>query len=105
MWLALRSGWYRIEPGRWESATGVCPLVAAAKICGVWRNGHAADGGALWGDEEQPAPASFEFAVAFDLYAEEAGTDAAIELLLEEPDPRSLTDGWLPGFDRAGLAA
>jgi len=105
MRLALRSGWYRIEPGSWESATAVCPLAAAAKVAGVWRDGHAADGGALWGDEHEPAITGFAFAVAFDLYAEEAGTDAAIELLLEELDPRSLTDGWLPGFDRPGLAA
>ena len=32
MSVALASGWYSIEPGGYESAAGVCPIVAAAKI-------------------------------------------------------------------------
>ena len=98
MSVALRSGWYRIEPCLWESDTGVCPFVAAAKISGFWRDGHAADGGPLWGDEESPTTAVFEFAISFDLYAKVAGTGAAVQLVLEELTLRSLPEG-LPGFD------
>ncbi len=101
MWLALRSGWYRIEPGSWESATAVCPYTAAAKIAGVWRDGHAADGGPSWGDEKEPTAVGMEFAVSFDCYATVAGTDAAIELVLDALTTGSLGDGSLPGFNIA----
>ena len=83
MLLALNSGWYTIEPNEYESATGVCPFVAAAKMAGVWRNGHAADGGLDWGSEAAPSNPCFIFAVSFDVYAEEAGTDRAIEVVFE----------------------
>ena len=84
MLLALRSGWYVIEAGGYESDTAVCPLVAAAKIAGVWRDGHAADGGPDWGGETAPSEPAFTFAVGFDLYAEEVGIDAAVKLVLAE---------------------
>ena len=57
--------------------TGVCPFVAAAKITGVWRDGHAADGGPDWGDETTPNPRCFEFAVCFDVCSMEAGAERA----------------------------
>lgn len=79
---ALASGWYHIEPESYESQIGVCPLVAAALIAGVWRDGHAADGGPDWGSETEPSALCFVFAVSFDLFAEEAGTDRAIEVVL-----------------------
>jgi len=80
---ALASGWYHIEPGFYESETGVCPFVAAAKMAGVWRDGHAADGGTDWGSQTEPGAPCFVFAVSFDLYAEEAGTDRALEVVLQ----------------------
>ncbi len=83
MSVALASGWYSIEPGDYESATGVCPIVAAAKTAGFWRDGHSADGGAEWGTETEPSPPCFEFAVCFDMYAEVAGTSRAVEVVLE----------------------
>ncbi len=84
MSVALASGWYSIEPGGYESATGVCPIVAAAKIAGFWRDGHSADGGPEWGTETEPSPPCFEFAVCFDMYSEVAGTNTALDLVLEE---------------------
>lgn len=90
MRLALSSGWYTIEPNDYESGTGVCPYVAAAKCAGVWRDGHAGDGGPDWGTETEPNGQCFGFAVSFDLYADEAGTESAVELVLEELTPRSL---------------
>jgi hypothetical protein len=87
----LRSGWYTIEPNKYESATGVCPVVAAAKIAGVWRDGHTADGGPDWGDETHPNAEGFEFAVSFDVYADEVGTPAAVEMVLEELGARPVS--------------
>jgi len=84
MLLGLRSGWYVIKAEGYESPTGMCPLVAAAKIAGVWRDGHAADGGVDWGDETRPNKRCFEFAVAFDLYAGEVGTAVAVDVVLAE---------------------
>ena len=83
MSVALASGWYSIEPGHYESATGVCPLVAAAKIAGFWRDGHSADGGPEWGTETEPSPPCFEFAVCFYMYAEVAGATRAVEVVLQ----------------------
>jgi len=88
MLIALRSHWYSIEPDAWESATGVCPVVAAGKLAGVWRDGHLADGGPIWGSEESPSDEVFDFAVSFDLHADEVGTEAAVDLV-----ERTLSDG------------
>jgi len=89
---AVASGWFHIEPGVYESNTGVCPLVAAAKMAGVWRDGHAADGGPDWGSDTEPSVPCFVFAVSFDLYSEEAGIDRALEVVLQglNSEPRSL---------------
>lgn len=84
MWLALRSGWYRVRPGSWENEEGVCPFTAAAMVAGVWHDGHVANCGPEWGTEEEPTEAVFEFAVSFDLCAEEIGADRAVQLVLEE---------------------
>lgn len=105
MRLALRSGWYRIEPGSWETATAMCPLAAAARTAGVWRDGHCADGGPEWGTEDEPALEAWEFAVSFDVYAAEAGTDAAVELVLKALNARASdvlpASGLEPGGARA----
>ncbi len=81
MSVALRSGWFTIRAGVYDSDAGVCPLVAAGKVVGVWRDNHLADGGPDWGDENQPSPQCFEFAVCFDVYCMEAGVDRAVDVV------------------------
>ncbi len=83
MELALRSGWFELRAGRWESPSGVCPIVAAAKVAGIWRDGHCAAGGPDWGDEDAPSEPMMTFAVCFDLHAEDVGLVAAIQTLRE----------------------
>ena len=83
MRFAVRSGWFEIEAGVWESETAVCPIVAAGKVAGYWRGRHLADGGPEWGDQERPSPALMAFAVSFDVCAEEIGTAAAIGVVSE----------------------
>ena len=84
MTFALRSGWFTIRPGGYQSDAGVCPFTAAAKVAGVWRDGHAADGGPDWGDEATPNPRCFEFAVCFDVYSMEAGVERAVQVVGDE---------------------
>lgn len=88
MWLALRSGWYRIEAGFWETDDGLCPLAAAARVAGVWRNGVFAGHGPEWGDEHEPSVEAWDFAISFDVCAWELGTAAAVELVLSELEAR-----------------
>ena len=61
----------------------VCPIVAAAKMAGVWgQHGLRADH-PTWGRIEGPSPAVEEFAACFNLCAEEVGTSAALEVVIE----------------------
>jgi hypothetical protein len=80
MRVALRSGGFHIGIGRWQDGPGeaVCPITAAAITIGVWRNGHCADGGPDWGTQDQPSETVMEFAVCFDLAADELGLDRAV---------------------------
>jgi hypothetical protein len=77
---ALRRGGYGIGAGNWDQGPGgtVCPIRAAAMIAGVWRDGHCADGGPEWGTENEPSETVMEFAVCFDLAAEQFGLGEAV---------------------------
>lgn len=79
---ALDSDWFRIEPGAYEHGGpggAVCPIVAAATMAGVWRNGQLLPGNPGWGSPERPANEVEDFAAYFDLCAEECGSVNAIE--------------------------
>jgi hypothetical protein len=80
---ALRSGWFRIEPGAYEDGDPegpVCPIVAAATMAGAWLNGRLLPGNSEWGDSNGPTPAVEDFAAYFDLCAGELGTANALEI-------------------------
>lgn len=82
---ALDSDWFRIEPGAYEHGGpggAVCPIVAAATLAGIWRDGRLLPGNPVWGTPERPANEVEEFAAYFDLYAEDSGTAQAIETVL-----------------------
>ena len=94
-WLAraLRSTWFRIEPGAYEQdgpAAAVCPSVAAAMMAGVWKNGELLPGSPAWGTAERPACEVEEFAACFDLCAAESGTALAIEAVRQALDSQHL---------------
>lgn len=78
---ALDSDWFRIEPGAYEHGGpggAVCPIVAAATMAGIWRNGQLLPGNPVWGSPECPANEVEDFAAYFDLCAEESGSANAI---------------------------
>lgn len=87
VWLtrALRSGWYAIGPGAYDGGDGgrVCPIVAAAKMAGVWGAEGLRPDNPLWGTVDHPSPAVEEFAAYFDLCAEQLGTPAALAVVTE----------------------
>lgn len=94
---ALDSDWFRLEPGAYEhSGPGgpVCPIVAAATLAGIWRDGQLLPGNPVWGTPEHPANEVEDFAAYFDLCAEAVGTAQAIETvrgaLAAMPRPRKL---------------
>jgi hypothetical protein len=79
---ALDSEWFRIEPGAYEHGGpggAVCPIVAAATLAGIWRDGQLLPGNQVWGTSERPANEVEDFAAYFDLCAEDSGTGQAIE--------------------------
>lgn len=80
---ALRVGWFRIEPGAYETgARGgvVCPIVAAATMAGVWLNGGLLPGNSNWGSPSGPTAEVEDFAAYFDLCAEELGTAETVRI-------------------------
>ena len=87
VWLtrALRSGWYAIGPGAYGGGDGgrVCPIVAAAKMAGVWGADGLRPDNPFWGTVDHPSPAVEEFAAYFDLCAEQLGTPAALAVVTE----------------------
>jgi hypothetical protein len=93
VWLsrAVRSGWHQIGPGAYEdgSSNRVCPIVAAAKMASVWGERGLRAGHSTWGTPDGPSPAVEEFAASFDLCAEEIGTGAALEVVIESLEPQA----------------
>lgn len=87
VWLsrALRSGWYAMGPGTYEDGRSnrVCPIVAAAKMAGVWGERGVRADHPTWGTIDGPSSVVEEFAAYFDLCAEEIGTGAALEVVIE----------------------
>lgn len=81
MWRAIRSGWFRLEPGEYEGDNAVCPITAAATMAGVWDDGAVRSGSSEWGDSTGPTPAIEEFAAWFDLVAEAHGATAALQIV------------------------
>lgn len=96
MRVALRSGWFQIDTGSWQDGPGgaVCPITAAAMTVGVWRDGHCADGGPEWGSQEQPSEAVMEFAVCFDLAAEQLGLVRAVTTVRSALGERPEAAAW-----------
>lgn len=91
-WLihALDSDWFRIEPGAYEHGGpegGVCPIVAAATMAGIWRHGQLLPGNQAWGSSERPSSEVEDFAAYFDLCAEDSGTATAIDTVRRTLDP------------------
>jgi hypothetical protein len=79
---ALDCGWFQIEAGAYEHdgpGGAVCPIVAAATLAGIWRDGQLLPGNPAWGTPERPASEVEDFAAYFDLCAEGSGTAQAIE--------------------------
>lgn len=93
VWLsrALRSGWHQIGPGTYEDhgSDRMCPIVAAAKMAGVWGERGLRAGHPTWGTIDSPSPAVEEFAAYFDLCAEEIGTEVALEVVMEALAPQA----------------
>jgi hypothetical protein len=86
---ALDNDWFRIEPGAYEdvgSRGAMCPIVAAATLAGIWWDGRLLPGNPVWGTPERPANEVEDFAVYFDLCAEDSGTGQAIETVREALD-------------------
>jgi hypothetical protein len=84
LWMirALDSGWFRIAPGTYEQAgpgAAVCPIVAAATMAGVWRDGQLLPGNPAWGSADRPSTAVEDFAAYFDLCSEACGVAMALE--------------------------
>lgn len=78
---ALEEGSFRIGAGRFESELAVCPIVAAAKLIGIWVKGTPAAGGPAWGTEEAMSIAVEDFVGWFDLCAEESGLGVALSVV------------------------
>ena len=93
IWMAraIRSGWFEIGSGSYIDRAGgtVCPVVAAATLAGVWRNGQLLPGNDLWGTHSAPSEVVEEFASYFDLVAEDAGTEVALQIVDETLAERS----------------
>jgi hypothetical protein len=80
---ALRSGRYRIGYLRYETDLTVCPVVAGAKMAGIWNAGGVLPGNEEWGTSEGPAKRVWEFVVAFDACADKHGTGEAVEVIID----------------------
>lgn len=82
---AIRSGWFEIGSGDYEAGHGrtVCPVVAAAMLAEVWRDGRLLPGNELWGTETGPSEVVEDFASYFDLCTEEAGIEVAVQVVAE----------------------
>lgn len=79
---ALDSDWFRIESGAYEhggAGGAVCPIVAAATLAGIWRDGQLLPGNPTWGSPEGPTNEVEDFVAYFDLCAEASSTAEAIE--------------------------
>lgn len=86
---ALKSGWFRVEPGDYENGGpggAVCPIVAAATMAGLWSNGELLPGNPAWGSPSGPTAEIEDFAAYFDLCAEEFSTVIAIRIVNETLD-------------------
>lgn len=87
VWMAraIRSGWFEIRSGEYEAGDGraVCPVIAAAMLAEVWRDGRLLPGNELWGTEMGPSQVVEDFASYFDLCAEEAGIEVAVQVIAE----------------------
>ena len=82
---ALRSGWFSLTAGTYESGgpgASVCPITAAAKMAGAWADGAIAERHEAWGTPGGPSPEVEDFAAYFDLCVEEASLDRAIGIVL-----------------------
>jgi hypothetical protein len=87
---ALRSGWFSITAGTYGGGSEACPIVAAARMAGVWNGTGIRPGNPEWGGIAFPSPQVEDFAAYFDLYAEEFGIDEAVSIVLA-----SLQQAWL----------
>ena len=85
-----RIGWqrpaerlFRLAAGTYEDPGNgtVCPVVAAAKLAGVWVNGELAAGNPDWGTPTDPTAEIEDFAGYFDLCVEELGLAQTIEIV------------------------
>ncbi|MCB0857455.1 MAG: hypothetical protein KDB57_04965 [Solirubrobacterales bacterium] len=83
---ALRSGWFDIEAGVYDSRPngGVCPVAAGAILAGIWADGRLMEGFPDWGTDLAPNEEVEDFAAYFDLCADELGTEAALRLVQEQ---------------------
>ncbi len=99
--MALRSGWFHIEPGDYDGRPhgGVCPVTAGAILAGVWADGCPKPGNPEWGTVDEPSAEVEDFAAYFDLCAKELGTEGALEIVQaalqenETPARSALSDG------------
>ena len=88
MHLALTYGSFRIGPKSWENDLTVCPVAAAAKVAGVWRDRAPMADGPEWGTPEEPGFEVEEFAACFDICCEDEGLDAAVHRVRGELELR-----------------
>jgi hypothetical protein len=79
---ALRSGRYQIGYRRFETDLHVCPIVAGAKLAGIWHDGGVLPGHDEWGTPDAPAPDVWHFVCSFDWYADTYGVDEAVHVVL-----------------------
>src|SRR5947209_20412218 len=77
---ALRSGRYRIGYKSFETDLTVCPVVAGAKMGGVWHDARLLPGHDEWGTPNAPAEEVWNFIVAFDWFADRHGTTEAVRV-------------------------
>lgn len=87
---ALTSGGFRIGHRRFETDLHVCPIVAGAKLAGIWHDGGVLAGHDEWGTPDEPSPDVWSFVCSFDWYADSHGVDEAVRVVLAalaEPAP------------------
>src|SRR4051794_18242289 len=76
--LAIESGRFRFGAWSYERDLAVCPIVAGAKLAGVWHEGAIAPGKPEWGSPDAPSASVEEFAACFDICAEDEGLNEAL---------------------------
>lgn len=88
MHVALAHGSFPIAPRSYENDLTVCPIVAAAKVAGVWQDRAPTPAGWEWGTAEAAAPEVEEFAAWFDICCEDEGVEVALDRVRGELELR-----------------